>query len=65
MPNLTKCQEFWLHKTDSAGNQVKQWSRATLHLIKPFAFCAASQYSAVIQDLNNSFVMLKEKGILI
>ena len=28
MPNLTKFQESWLHKSDCAGNQLKQWCRA-------------------------------------
>lgn len=36
-----------------------------LHPIKRIACCAASQYSAVNQDFNNSFIMLKEKSILI
>jgi hypothetical protein len=55
MPNLTKFQESWLRKTDSAGNQVKQWCRAD-NTSPHKAFCMLCCKS--IQCSNSGFKQL-------
>ena len=55
MPNLTKFQESWFRKTDSAGNQVKQWCRAD-NTSPHKAFCMLCCKS--IQCSNSGFKQL-------